>query len=601
MTKIINKMKNMKRKLKKSLALLFCLLFILPTTSVKADDGITYLKTQTPDAWSVMALAAAGQDPGSLDFLKSVSGNLATDYAKAILALTAAGQNPATFGNVDYLSELKKLYTNNQFGSENLINDDVWSILALRSANESSSSSLVVGAKNFILANQNADGGWSYGVGSASDSNDTAAAIMALLEAGMSASDQVLTDAFNYLHSVQNTDGGFGYQAGDGSDSGSDSWVISALNKSGQNISAWSVDGNDPLSQLRSLQDADGGFWWVTPGSSEWNNKSMTAYAVIAMSGKSFPVAHYTVPAPTEPSGYYLLIQGQTKTICDTTVDGATPLDLIKNAADVCHYSFTITDSSYGQYLSAINSDQASGLDGWLYFVDNISPEVGAADYQLKSGDEVLWYYGEWGWQPTRISLDNNQLDIGGTVSAKVEYYNNGWQILPLAKVAVNGVEHTADANGVVTLTLNDPGSYNFFVKTSGYVPSSAVVTVGDTAQQSVNVGVEIKQGLVLGDSIVFSVTPNDLPFGILAPGQSADQSLTISNGGSSDLVVSATLNGDAIFADSLKLDDSPFSDFTSELQANTDKTVKATLTIDQKYLGSGIKNGSLIFWATPK
>lgn len=590
----------MTKKIKRLFALIICSALILPPVSVKADDSITYLQNQTPDAWSVMALAAVSQNYGSIDFLKSVSGNLATDYAKAILAVTAIGQDPTAFGNIDYVAKLKSYYNNNQFGSDNLVNDDIWSILALRSAGEKTDSSLVNGAKNFIIGNQNVDGGWSYGVGSGSDSNDTAAAIMALLEAGVSSSNTAIVAGIAYLHSAQNSDGGFGYAVGADSDAGSDAWVIAALNKLGLSASAWSVNGHDPINHLQSLQDTDGGYWWVAPGTSDWNNKSMTAYAVVALAGKSFPLGYFTAPDTAPVNGYHLLIQGPSKTICDTTVDGATALDLIAAAADDCNYAFIITDSAYGRYLSGINDNQASGLDGWLYFVNNISPDVGAADYQLKTGDEVIWYYGEWGWLPTRISLDQKQVDVGGSILAKVEYYDGSWHKLSGAKVLVSGALHTADDTGQLSLTFDRPGSYNFFVKTDGYVPSSVTATVGNATQQAVDMGVEIKQGMVLGDSIVFSVTPTDIQFGAMSPGQSADQSVTISNGGSNKLVVSATVSGDSIFTASLKLNGLAPTDFSSNLAASSDESVIATLAIDKNYLGAGVKSGSLIFWATP-
>ena len=69
--------------------------------SAGVPEAVTYLEAETANEWITMALAAAGQSSVSTAHLTSVSGTLATDYAKAILALTAVGENPATFGNTD--------------------------------------------------------------------------------------------------------------------------------------------------------------------------------------------------------------------------------------------------------------------------------------------------------------------------------------------------------------------------------------------------------------------------------------------------------------------------------------------------------------------
>jgi len=164
--------------------LIFSLVFLsfLSITAINQsviDLAINYLKTQTPDPWITMALVSAGETDLNLDHLKIVSGNLATDYEKTILALTAAGKDPRNYGNVDFVEKLKSFYLEKQIGSPSLLNDDFWGILALVAAGERVSNQIIQDSKNFILTNQNKDGGWSYAVGGNSDTNDTAAAILA--------------------------------------------------------------------------------------------------------------------------------------------------------------------------------------------------------------------------------------------------------------------------------------------------------------------------------------------------------------------------------------------------------------------------------------
>src|SRR3989344_1560807 len=306
-------------------------------TSAGVPEAVSYLQSQAPDAWVTQALVAAGVENPATAHLTSVSGNLATDYAKAILAVVAAGQNPSTFGNTDYVEELKDLHTDSQMGDRSLLNDDMWSIIALSSVDEADSAQ-AADAKTFLLNNQNTDGGWSWAVGAPSDTNDTAAAIMALLEVGLSATSTPLVAAMGYLQSVQNADGGMPYSVGGTSDAGSDAWVIAALNKFGIDETGWNKTGGNPASHLLSLQAEDGGYWWVAPGSSDFNNKAMTPFAVVALSGASYPVAYFSSEPEPTPGQHQLRIEGGSATICDAVVTGATALAAGENGAAVRGY-----------------------------------------------------------------------------------------------------------------------------------------------------------------------------------------------------------------------------------------------------------------------
>jgi len=573
---------------------------------VAADTAtaVSYLQAQTQDAWITQALAATGQTDIATSHLASVSGTLVTDYAKTILALAAAGQDPATFGNVDYIAQLKGYSLNNQMGSETLLNDDVWSILALASVGQVTATESV-NAKSFLLANQNSDGGFSYGVGGSSDTNDTAAAIMALIEAGVGATDSTVTNALTYLQSAQNDDGGFGYTPGSTSDSGSDAWVISAIYKAGQNPSSWTKGGNNPLTHLQSLQDVDGGFWWVEPGTSDFNNKAMTAFAVIALAGKSYPVGYYQAQPPTDPEAgaYHLRIEGAAGTICDTQVIGTTALDLVKNAATTCGYVYTVQDSAFGQYLSAVAGESAQGMSGWLYFVDYVSPVVGAADYILKTGDDVLWYYGEWGFNPTRLTLDKTDINPGEAISASIQYFNGSeWLPLPNATLQVGSETRTADASGHLNLNIVNAGIYQIYVQTSGFVRSQKInVTVGDTVSRNVGLQVEVDQsggGVIGGEAIALVVDQTQINFGKLKPGLTASSTVSLRNGGTVALNVGSTVTGDTVFNQGIQINNSAWQDYSDSLTPSQTKAAAVSLTVPIGYLASGVKTGELIFWA---
>ncbi|HBV33537.1 TPA: hypothetical protein DEB72_03420, partial [Patescibacteria group bacterium] len=273
---------------------LFAFILVLPLAAQAGlPEAVTYLKTQTLDDWIAQGLVAAGEtvDPAPL---QSFGGSSATDYAKRIMALVAAGKNPATYTGTDLIVGLKSFEQSEQLGDASLINDDAWGIMALSSVGTPAGDNLIKSSAQFLVDNQNADGGWSWGVGFDSDTNDTAAVLMALAEAGYTASDSPVSEAVVYLASQQNDDAGFPYQLPcfwpgcEASDSASTSWVISALNKFNLNAASWQKSGVSPQEFLLTLQTSDGSFKWQAADPA--GSAGMTAYAVVALSGKSYPV-----------------------------------------------------------------------------------------------------------------------------------------------------------------------------------------------------------------------------------------------------------------------------------------------------------------------
>ncbi|NQS89682.1 terpene cyclase/mutase family protein [Patescibacteria group bacterium] len=308
------------------------------------DKAVDYLKSQPQTAWSTLALAAAGETGIDLSHLESAPSEQKSvnTYAKYILALVAAGKNPTSFGAEDYVDKLKSYFQNNQFGDEVLLNDDIWAILALGSIGQENLS-IVQEAKDYILNNQNTDGGWGYNLAS-SDTNDTAAAIMALLEAGVADSSTAIQNAISYLKSLQNDDGGFPYLLDSTPDSCSDAWVISAIYKLGQDPTTltWTKSGKNPLDHLKSLQDEDGGFWWQAEG----DNKFCSPFTLLPLLEKSYPVE-------TDYNKHTIRIEGDQNTICNAQVNGGTVIDLVISGSEICGYDYSIIEyPGMGLYLA---------------------------------------------------------------------------------------------------------------------------------------------------------------------------------------------------------------------------------------------------------
>jgi hypothetical protein len=280
----------------------------LDADDVHISEALAYLKqAQQPDGsvgdfvpscWVVMAVAAAGQDPHSwkaggdsiVTYLSknsaaNVNLDTATDLERLILSIVAAGENPGSFGGKDYLEALLALYDGTQMGDTTLLNDDIWAVMALQPTG--ADPEIISHLRDYILLNQNSDGGWSWAAGGESDADNTAAAISALVRAGVARKDPVIADALAFLKTKQQNNGGF---ISEGSaNSAVDSWVIRALRDAGQNPAdaGWAIGEDTPITHLLSLQDSDGAFKWTSSTRSrpEW----MTAYAVTALLGAEWP------------------------------------------------------------------------------------------------------------------------------------------------------------------------------------------------------------------------------------------------------------------------------------------------------------------------
>ncbi len=566
---------------------------VLPGLAEVDNSTINYLKNQTPDSWITMALIAVGETSLDLEHLKEVNGNLATDYEKTILALTAAGENPRTFGNINFISQLKTFHKDGQIGSSDLLNDDFWGILALVSAGENISSSIIQDSKSFILTHQNQDGGWSYSVSGSSDTNDTAVAIIALLEVQVSASDSAIVKAVDYLKLNQNDDGGFPYSPGDESDSGSDAWVVSAIYKLSEDPYNWTKNNNNPVDHLKSLQREDGSFKWIV--SEDKGYSVLTAYAVIALTQNYYPIKRL----------YHLRIEGENNNICDAEVGASNALEIVENGAEACGYTYLTEDSNWGPYLRKINEEESYDLIGWLYFIDNEIQMVGAADYILKPGDEVLWYFGEWGWKPTRLTLASQKIDPGDNLEAQVEYFeNSGWKSLAEATIYVDSQTFITDNDGKVDLIINDLGSYQVYADKSGYIRSNQVgLKVGEGTSQSVKLKVEIIQSApdiaFYVDEDLFSINKDLIDFGHLTPSAQVSDQLLIKNIGDKEIYLEGIVSGEKIFVENITLDDLDWPEFEAVLGTEAEKDVLVGLTIPADWTNFGIKEGNLTFWAT--
>ncbi len=310
------------------------------------------------EEWSIMAYGAIGKSVG-IDYLRSpLNSNVATDYEKRILAVTAVGQNPSTISDENFVSKLESFFDGTQIGDSSLINDDIFGLLALSSAGRSGE--ITDKLRQRLLSTQNSDGGWGYTTGVGSDSNMTAMAIAALRTTGSAPSS-----SFDYLSQTKVEGKGYAFSAGLPADGASTAWVISGLISAGQSVP------DDAKSFLENLQLPDGTFKWQENDSS--GSSLVTAYAVIALSGNTYPIRTVTIPptpTPTPnpqptPAPPPVPTPTPSPTPAPTPTPATTPNLPSKCLVRVYHTNF------------ALNGGRIIDQNGQLWYVKSYLPECG--------------------------------------------------------------------------------------------------------------------------------------------------------------------------------------------------------------------------------
>ena len=230
---------------------------------------------RTPDAaltaWAALGLVAAGGSTAERElaagYLRGGIAGAATDgdLALRVIALEALGETV----DDSLLARLRR------HRPTVLVNETIWSVLALSAAGEQPPAALV----QAIVAAQAKGGGFPWSRGGSPDSNDTAAAIQALRAAGVGGAP--VKKAVVALRGFQTTSGGFSLTKGRDPDAQSTAWAIQAL------LSAGQAPGKGAFRFLARLRRIDGSYRYsvryaTTP---VW----VTAQVLPALAGRPFP------------------------------------------------------------------------------------------------------------------------------------------------------------------------------------------------------------------------------------------------------------------------------------------------------------------------
>jgi Squalene-hopene cyclase C-terminal domain/Prenyltransferase and squalene oxidase repeat len=249
-------------------------------------------------AWAAIGLAAGGRNPSSLrrdghsvlDALGSQASTLEGpgDLERTILALHACGAPTGSLAGKNLIGGLVRYRAGDgSFG--HLLNLTAFAIFALRAAGHSARDAAVDAAGRWIAHHQDADGGYSFAGGGASDVDDTAAALQALVDAGIHGGAAV-TRAVSYIEHAQNLDGGFPAEPRQESNAQSTAWAVQGLASIGDDVGALSVHhSRSPLGYLESLVAPNGSVRYSRTSAQTpvW----VTAQVLAALALKPFPVA----------------------------------------------------------------------------------------------------------------------------------------------------------------------------------------------------------------------------------------------------------------------------------------------------------------------
>ncbi len=228
-------------------------------SATEADAAVAGVSTGGDSAWDYLDEQAEG-----LCGTPSVG-----KAAQMIILAVATDHDPGAFDPagdgtpVDLVAILDAGIGDGSYGS-------IYTAPFAAGANIALGRSVPAATVDWLLAQQNPDGGFETGFGA--DSDSTALTIVALVAGGVSPSSDPIQNALGFLASLRNDDGGFtSFAPGDPSSPNSTGLVILGVTAAGYDVNeaCWSgvaeSDYVSPDQYLRSTQAADGSWSGFSP------------------------------------------------------------------------------------------------------------------------------------------------------------------------------------------------------------------------------------------------------------------------------------------------------------------------------------------------
>jgi len=349
-----------------------------------------------------------------------------TDAARSALSAVAGGLQPSRLSaDRDFVSRLAFWWDGEQVGYPDLLNDDIFAILAL--SHSGAPQELLEQLARKVRSEQLRDGGWHWRAGlkitnpnAPSDTDMTASAIGALCVAGADPdTDPAIGDGLALLEQRQPADsGGFSTSTSTSAvNTNSTAWVVSGLNACGIDPQSgpWVKAGNTtPLDFLVNMQNANGSFKYM-PANPAGSANLMASYQAVSPLGgndwsgaapeREAPGAPAVKPAPAVADGtkvpLTLVIDHGAATrdadqvrMCRVEVSQGAGLSAVLESAETvsapgkCVQGASVSGADGSESVAALNG----GSGDWSISVNgSAESEVTGAEFGL--GDMVVLRY----------------------------------------------------------------------------------------------------------------------------------------------------------------------------------------------------------------
>lgn len=461
-------------------------------------------KNEPVSDWTAFALARSGKPV--LDRYAKTAANavadgslrLVTDYARVTLALNASGGNAQDVGagHVNLLAKIAGFEKMTAQGA----NAPAYALLALDAAGYEPGTD----AKwtrdaliKWLVDNRNEDGGWSL---SGKSDVDVTGIVLTALAPYQDREDVkgAVAGALTWLSAAQLASGGFG----SGSEtSESTSQVLIALTALGIDPASdarFVKDGVSPAARLLSFKQADGKFAHAVGGQGD---AMASFYALLGLTAldryqDGLPGLFSGIPAAGKAT---VVVNGLSGTIASGSAIGKTAMETVVNVLKATGTPYTITQSQYGAYLSAVDGvagGQLGGYDGWNYAVKRDGAWVGGlggmSAFAVAPGDELVVYYGDMSTVLVHdVTFEPAAPLANQPATAKVEQETYDWDsgkaiVGPAvgAKVAIGGKTAVTDENGEAKFDALPQGA--LAVTVTGYASGKAPTIVAWSSELNV-------------------------------------------------------------------------------------------------------------------
>jgi len=169
------------------------------------------------------------------------------------------------------------------------------------------------------------------------------------------------------------------------------------------------------------------------------------------------------VPA-ADAARVHVRIEGKTRTIFGATaptLDAGNALGALDSASLAGEFYYHVQTTAFGPYIDQVGRYAAAGETGWVFKVNGKSPPVGADQVRLQDGDEVLWYWAQFGVAGGPRTLMLERAGAGQTNCYRVySLDDNGVRAAATGAVLHVGSRRTVPTQGATQATVGCVGKH---------------------------------------------------------------------------------------------------------------------------------------------